>query len=265
MARLPRFVLTPRWIALLVFVLVVVVTCVRLGIWQLDRLDQRRAFNAQIERGLAAEPTSLDALGGEAEDAYRRVRVTGTYDPEHEVLWYGRALDGRPGHHVLTPLVYGSEQTTPGVAILVDRGWVPAELDTTPVAPAAAPSGTVTVTGFLLPAEGGGDLVIDRDPSGRVLTVRHADPAALDGEVPYELWPLALHLQGQSPAQAGDLPALVPPPPLDEGPHLSYAVQWFTFATIALVGYVILVRREVRDRSREAEQAGAQAPSSAAG
>ena len=255
MARLPRLLLTPRWIALLVFALAVAATCTRLGIWQLDRLDQRRALNTQVERGLAAEPTSLDMLGGQADDAYRRVRVTGTYDPEHEVLWYGRALDGRPGHHVLTPLVYGTEQATGGAAVLVDRGWVPAELDTTPVAPAAPPSGTVTVTGFLLPAEGGDDLVIDRDASGRVLTVRHADPAALDGEVPYELWSLALQLQVQSPAQAFDLPAVVPPPPLDEGPHLSYAVQWFTFATIALVGYAILVRREVRDRARDVERA----------
>ncbi len=252
MARIPRFVLTPRWIALLVFALVVAATCVRLGIWQLDRLDQRRALNAQVERGLAAEPTSLDALDGKADDAYRRARVTGTYDTEHELLLYGRALDGSPGHHVLTPLVYGTEQATGDAAILVDRGWVPAELDTPPVAPAAPPSGQVTVTGFLLPAEGGDDLVIDRDASGRILTVRHADPAALEGEVPYELWPLALQLQDQSPAQSGDLPAVVPPPELSEGPHFSYAVQWFIFATIALVGYVVLVRREVRDRARAA-------------
>lgn len=253
MARLPRFVLTPRWIALLVVALVVAATCIRLGVWQLDRLDQRRALNDRVRAGLAAEPAPLEDLDGVPDEAYRRVAVTGAYDPEHEVLLYGRALDGRPGHHVLTPLVYGTEQAgVGGAAVLVDRGWVPAELDTPPVAPAAPPEGEVTVTGFLVPAEGGEDLVIGRDPSGRVLTVRHADPAALDGEVPYDLWPLALQLQGQSPPQPVDLPAVVPSPELGEGPHRSYAVQWFIFATIALVGYVVLVRREVRDRARAA-------------
>lgn len=256
MAKVPRFVLTPRWIALFVFALLVAATCIRLGIWQLDRLDQRRALNDRISTGLAAEPSTpedLADLAGDPDDLeYRRMTVTGTYDLEHEVLWYGRALDGRPGHHVLTPLVYGTDPTTSegGTAILVDRGWVPSELDMPPVPQAAPPTGPVTVTGYLLPADGGADTVIDRGPSGSILTVRHADPGALRDDVPYELWPLALQLQEQSPPQAGDLPASAPAPELDEGPHLSYAVQWFTFGTIALVGYVVLVRREVKDRSR---------------
>jgi len=243
MARLPRFVFTKRWIGLLVFALVVAATCVRLGIWQLHRLEQRRAFNAQVERGLAAEPVPLANLSGQADDAYRRVVVTGTYDVEHEVLWYGRALDGNPGSEVLTPLV----ETGGGSAVLVDRGWVPAALDTPPVAQAAPPEGEATVTGFLVPAAGAE--VIDSAASGRSLTIRHADPGALRGWVPYELFPLAIQLQEQRPTQLGDLPSVVPPPELTEGPHLSYAVQWFTFATIALVGYVVLVRREVHERA----------------
>ncbi len=244
----PRFVFTRRWIGLLAIALVIAATCVRLGIWQLDRLSQRRAFNAQVERGLAAEPVRLDTLTGRGSDVYRRVVATGTYDLEHEVLWYGRALDGSPGSEVLTPLV----EAGGGTAVLVDRGWVPAALDTPPVAEAAPPEGEVTVTGFLLPAEGAD--VIGRDAAGRILTIRHADPAALQGAVPFELFPLALQLQEQTPEQPTDLPAVVPPPELTEGPHRSYAVQWFTFATIALVGYAVLVRREVRERG-EVERA----------
>ena len=249
MAKVPRFALSPRWIALLVFALVVAAVCVRLGIWQLDRLDQRRTLNAHVRAGLAAPPATLEALEGGDPDpetlAYRRVEVTGSYDTEHEMLLYGRALDGRPGHHVLTPLVVDD-----GAAILVDRGWVPFEMGTPPVAAAEPPSGEVTVTGFLLPAGDEDDVVIDRDDTGRVLTVRHDVPAALEDAMPYELWPLPLQLQGQQPAPPSALPAIVGPPELDEGPHLSYAVQWFTFATIALVGYVVLVRREIRDRAR---------------
>lgn len=245
MARRLGFLFTPRWIALLAVALVVAATCVRLGIWQLDRLEQRRILNDRIRSGLAAEPVPFETLT--RDDAYRSVVATGFYDPEHEVLWYGRSLDGRPGHHVLTPLV-----TTDGSrgAILVDRGWVPAGLASPPVERAVPPAAEVTVTGFLIPTGEGDDAVIDRGPSGRPLTLRRPDPAAV--ETPYGLWPLAMQLEEQSPAQVGDLPVPVPAPELDEGPHLSYAVQWFIFATIAVVGFVVLARREARDRERTA-------------
>jgi surfeit locus 1 family protein len=251
MARIPRFVFTPRWIALLLFVLLVAGVCIRLGIWQLDRLDQRRTFNAQVTSGLAAEPVPLDAVLPPGRDpdgldalAYRRVEVTGTYDPAHEVLLFGRALDGEPGHHVLTPLV-----TADGRAVIVDRGWVPYELDTPPVEPAAPPAGEITVDGFLLlPGEPTDE--VRRGADGRLLTVTSVDVALVGEELP-SVAPMAVQLQTQDPAQPGDLPRLVGPPELSEGPHLSYAVQWFCFAAIALVGYVVLVRREVRDRERE--------------
>ncbi len=251
MAGPPRFLLTPRWMALFALVLLVAAVCVRLGIWQLDRLEQRRALNDQVRSGLAAPPVTLPALTDGSSDpqalAYRRVEVTGTYDVERELLLYGRALEGRPGHHVLTPLLTGD-----GTAILVDRGWVPVEMDAPPVAAAAPPSGKVTVTGFLLPVDQDDAGVVDRDPQGRPLTVRHDVPAALEDALGYALWPLPLQLQEQSPPQPSPLPAVVGPPELDEGPHLSYAVQWFTFATIALAGFAVLVRREIRDRAREA-------------
>jgi cytochrome oxidase assembly protein ShyY1 len=248
-----RFLLTPRWLGLLAFALLVAATCVRLGIWQLDRLEQRRALNAEIRRGLAAPPVVLDALAGADRVglAYRRVEITGTYDPTREVLLYGRALNGEPGHHVLTPLLL--ERPVDGArAILVDRGWVPFELGTPPVAPAAPPAGTVTVTGFLLPTLGETDVVIQRAADGRPLTVAHDVPAEIGSEVGLALFPLPVQLQRQEPPQPGELPVVAPPPDLSEGPHLSYAFQWFTFATIALVGTALLVRREVRDRAQAA-------------
>lgn len=253
MARF-RFLLTPRWIGLLAFALVVAATCVRLGIWQLDRLEQRRALNAEIRRGLAAAPVPLGALADADPETlrYRRVEVTGTYDPLHEVLLYGRALNGEPGHHVLTPLLL--ERPVGGArAVLVDRGWVPFELGTPPVAPAAPPTGPVTVAGFLLPSPGETDVAIERDPSGRLLTVAHDEPTAIGRELGLPLYPLALQLQRQTPPQPDELPVPVPPPELSEGPHLSYAIQWFTFAAIALAGSALLVRRELRDRARAGE------------
>ncbi len=256
MARIPAFALTRRWLALLAIALLVAATCVRLGVWQLDRLEQRRALNAQVRAGLSAPPAALDRLTSEEPGAlaYRRVEVTGTYDPAQEVLLFGRSLDGRPGHHVLTPLLLDPPVSSGAEAILVDRGWVPFDLDTPPIEPAAPPSGPVRVTGFLLPTRGEHDVVIDRTPDGRVLTVSDDEPVALSGELRLELWPLPLQLGSQRPAQTSELPIPVPEPVLSEGPHLSYAVQWFVFATIALVGYVVLVRREARDRARSGER-----------
>ena len=222
--------------------------CARLGFWQLDRLSQRRAFNEQVRAGLEADPASLrDTLAAAADPgdvAYRRVRATGAYDPTHEVVLYGRALDGRPGDHILTPLVLDD-----GTAIVVDRGWVPFEANRELPVPggAAAPAGPVTVEGFLEPPD-------DASPPGddAVTTIRRIDLELLQGQLPYELAPLALQLESQSPAQAA-LPVPAPGPELSEGPHLSYAIQWFAFATIALGGSALILRRERHDDRRVAE------------
>jgi surfeit locus 1 family protein len=80
-----------------------------------------------------------------------------------------------------------------------------------------------------------------------VTTVRRVDVGAIARDLPYDVVPWFLQLQTQSPP-SGELPLPEPPPELTEGPHLSYAFQWFAFATIAAVGYVILVRREVVER-----------------
>ncbi len=258
MARLPRFLLSPRWIALLVFALVVAGVCIRLGIWQLDRLEQRRALNANVERGLAAEPAPIDEVlppSDPTQDldalAYRRVTADGTFDPQHELLLFGRALDGRPGHHVLTPLTLED-----GRALVVDRGWVPYELDTPPVEEAGPPEGSVSVTGFLLPSTEDPEAEVERSADGRLLAVTALDIETIGGALPAPAVPLVVQLQEVRPTSGRELPRIVPPPEPSEGPHLSYAIQWFTFATIALVGYVALARREVRDRARATPRSG---------
>jgi surfeit locus 1 family protein len=260
MARIPRFVFTPRWVALFGVAAIVAGVCIRLGIWQLHRLSETRASNAQVEAGLAAAPTPVAGLfpaGGSPPGAsaldYRRIVATGMYRPADEVLLYGRALDEQPGHHILTPLVLPD-----GRALIVDRGWVPYRFGTPPIRQAAPPENEVTVTGFLVPAIASGDYVGQRGPDGRLISVTEPDVPTIAPDLPYPALPLVVQLQAQDPPQAGDLPRVLPPPELSEGPHLSYAIQWFTFATIALVGYALLVRREIHDRrrSREAATAG---------
>ena len=231
-----RFLRTPRWLVAHVIVLAVAATCVSLGLWQLRRLDERREFNASVEAGLAAEPAPLaDVLGEPASSlAYRRVIAQGRYLADEEVLLSVRSRNGAPGHHVLTPLDTGEG------GIVVDRGWVPYSLSTPPVIQAAPPEGEVTVRGFLLPSR------VARRASEDF--VSEVDVQRLQAQVSIPLAPVYLVLQSQTPA-SGDLPLPGEPPALGEGPHLSYAVQWFIFATIALGGYPLLIRRQARDRA----------------
>ncbi len=239
-----------RRIGLLVVAVVVAAVCVRLGIWQLDRLQERRAANELVRAGLEQPAAPLGELlvgAAPVELAWRHAEVSGTYDPAEEVILYGRTQAGRSGDHVLTPLVLAD-----GTAVVVDRGWIPFDPDRGPpiTGPAAAPGGRVTVAGVVL-APGSGAVAADPSVRGEtdpVTMVQQVDLGVLQRQVPYPLAPVALQLQEQRPAQAGGLPEPATLPELDEGPHLSYAIQWFAFATIAVVGYVLLLRRDRRAR-----------------
>lgn len=219
----------------------VTVVCVAAGIWQLARLQQKRDRNAAVRVGLAAAPLSLQgrfAAGTDPDELrYRRATATGSYDVPREVVLYGRTQHGQAGNHVLTPLVLED-----GTAILVDRGWVPLAMDEPPVEAARPPSGTVIVDGVLMASEGG--LPGEAEPGAPpATTLTRADLSTLQGQLPYAIAPVTLLLREQSPA-GGALPRPAPLPELSEGPHLSYSIQWFCFAAIAVIGGVILVRRE---------------------
>jgi cytochrome oxidase assembly protein ShyY1 len=222
-----------RRMAILVLAAAVAALCVRLGFWQLDRLRERRASNDLIRAGLAAAPVVLDEAPGSGA-ARRRATATGTYDVDHEVVLFGRALEGRSGDHLLTPLLLAD-----GSALLVDRGWVPTGTR------APAPDGQVEIQGILLPPESDDAVPV----SGRVTEV---DPDGIQRTLPYELAPVYLVLRDQRPP-AGPLPVPAPLPELSEGPHLGYAIQWFSFAAVALIGGAVLFGREGRVEDLMAE------------
>lgn len=224
---------SPRWIAGHLLAVTAVVAFVSLGFWQLRRLDEKRTFNDSVEVGLAAPIAPIGELPEGA--TYRRVRAEGTYDAAFETLVL-RARDGVSGYHVLTPLVL-----TDGTAVLVDRGWVPIQYEE-PGDPAfEAPLGTVSVTGMLWPDQEGSGV-----PEEYPRVVRRIDPEIQAAFAPYPLRPEYLVLSLQEPGQGG-LPMTAAPPTLPEGPHLGYAVQWFLFAGVVVVGYPILLRRTGRD------------------
>ena len=217
----------PIWLLGHVIALTAVVLFVRLGFWQLDRLDEKRARNDVIAARTDGPPVDVvDVDPGVAE--YQHVTAAGTFDGAGEVVVRYQSLQGSVGRHVVTPLVLSD-----GRAVLVNRGWIPDHLDVPP-----PPAGEVAVEGTLLESRTSGP----RNPDDGVLTVlNRLDVARVQQQSDRELVPLWLSQTAPSPDD--DFPIRLPPPARDEGPHLSYAGQWFLFAGVVGVGYPLLLRR----------------------
>lgn len=245
--------LTPKWLAGHVLALSLIVLFTTFGFWQLGRLGERQQANAVVAERMAGEAQPLGELReryGEEPDewAYRRVTVRGRYDHGSEMLLRSRSRDGQPGWHVLTPLVQQS-----GMALLVDRGWVPYRMDDPPVEAASPPGGSVFLEGLVRaeqdPPEGWLSQFAPRDPEeGPLRTAYYVDVERLAAQLPYPLEPVYLELSAQTPANEGTLPLPSQTPELERGSHLSYALQWFTFALIGVVGYGLLLRSTVQSR-----------------
>lgn len=257
-----KTLLSPRWLAGHLLMLTLVVLFINLGFWQVQRLEHRREENARISARLEAGVQPYSVLKSRysatanktAQNSVdqRQTRLTGRYDPQHELLWRSAGLyQGHPGYYLLTPLVIA-----PGRAILVDRGWVPIEMNTPPIGEAAPPKGNVTLEGRLRvsqpqPATN----FAPKDPAeGKLSKVFWLTTARLEKQMPYRLEPVFLVLDKQTPKQSEPLPIIVPPEPLTEGSHLSYAMQWFSFALIGIIGYFFLLRSVLKNQEKEARR-----------
>lgn len=247
-----RFLFSRRWIGLTLVLAAAIVVMVQLGRWQWHRFEHRTARNAATSRALQATGvpvTSLLHLQGPVGRAlvWRTATASGHYDQRRELLVRRRSLGGNIGFYVLTPLVPAA-----GPAVLVNRGWVPSASSAlaTPLVPAAA-SGNVTVTGRVRAGEPATDQT--GYPAGQVARIA---PWKIARTLPYPVLDGYLELTAQQP-QAGQLPRLLPPPELSSGPHLAYAVQWFLFAGVAVVGWGVLARQEAHDPGGRARRAAA--------
>lgn len=230
----------PKWIFATVFVLALASAFIRLGFWQLDRLEERQAMNSVGEERLSAAPVELGQLleevGADIQSLqYRRVTVSGEFDAAEEVLIRSQVELGQAGFHVITPL-----RREDGPAVLVNRGWVPLGMDSPPVTASPEP-GVRRVEGWI-------QLSRDRpsfgpeDPPGDLDVFSRVDLARIGEQVAYELAPFYLVAMGEG---TEELPIRVDPPDFsDQGPHLGYAIQWFGFALVGLVGFYFLLRRK---------------------
>ncbi len=256
-----RFALRPKWLVLHVLAVVGLAVMITACFWQISRLHEKQARNAlyathsaePVEPVAAVVPPGATAQQ-QADARYRVLEARGRYLVDEQVFVRSRSLDGQPGAWVLTPLLLEDE---PGVAVVVSRGWIPAS-DTTPTLPAGAeaPTGPVTAVGLVMEGEVRSSFG-SVDVSGTDLSVlARLDLVRLQEQVEPTLLGVYLQLQEQQPAPTQPYPALVPPPPPDEGPHRSYAGQWAIFALLWLFGYPMLVRRSAQRRAQDAVDSG---------
>ena len=202
----------------------------------MERREQRANRNAAIAAAAELPVLELDSgtvraiLQDPARFVNRRVRVRGAYGPAGEVVLRGRSQGGRPGVHLVTPLRIG----TGGSTVLVNRGWIPSPDALSVDAAAAAELGVRQVEGVLLAIPSGVEEPLVRGTARRLnlQSIRRTSGASV----------LPLYVQQLKPPASPPMER-IPPPVLDEGPHLSYAVQWFGFALVTLVGFLIVIRR----------------------
>lgn len=214
---------------------------VRLGIWQLSRLHERRALNAVVLARLAAPPASWRALPTDSGAVhYRRALVAGTYEFAREVVLANRQRDGSPGVNVVTPVRVAGTDTL----VLVNRGWVYSPNGTAiDAARWREPDTTVVASGWVeIPSRRAGDAAL----ASTARAYRWLDVDALAKSFGAPVTPYYVVLDPPRDSARRDVPVRLAAPALDEGPHKSYAVQWFSFASVAVVGAVVYARSQRR-------------------
>ncbi|HMN59309.1 MAG TPA: SURF1 family protein [Anaerolinea sp.] len=244
-----RRLLTLRWLLTTLLAIAAVIVMVRLGIWQLDRLAQRRAINAQHLRVMSLPPLDLNQPHSPADLAaaiYQDATVSGVYDASGQVLLRNQVWDDRPGYHLLTPLVMEGS----GQAVLVDRGWIPMDQAGPQQLAVLAENGRVTVRGRLMPSQSENGLGIPTDPplvdgQTRLDAWNRISLERIRLQVRQPLLPVYLIAAPETTA-SGALQRSLPEVDLSEGPHQGYAIQWFIFAAILAIGYPFYVRKQLR-------------------
>lgn len=210
---------------------------VRLGLWQVDRHRERAALNAGLEARLAVASVPLGSRASDTTNArWTSVTVSGRFRYDLEQVHASRANKGSPGVHLLTPLERADNDTL----VLVTRGWVYSANAADVDLGRWREADSVTLSGYLLPLAADGPPV---PAAGAPIRTLHR--AALEARLGRPVAPVQIVMTSDSLARADSVPRRLPPPTLDAGPHRSYALQWFSFAIVAVVGGLALFRRSL--------------------
>ncbi len=239
--------LRPRTIVLLTIATIAAFACARLGVWQIQRLNERRAFNALLLSRMLEPVVPIAQLPADTGAGhYRTVLAHGTLEYPREFAWAARMRQESPGVNLLTPMrVEGLEGL-----LVVDRGWVYSPDARTVDLARWRESDTATVRGYVetwtafCGAAAAAIPVTCGDTALRIL--RRLDSTTASRLAGAPVAPYLLVQTSDSALRADSVPVRLNEPVLDEGPHFSYAVQWLGFAVIAAVGGVTLAIHDAR-------------------
>lgn len=261
-----RFVFSPKWLGFHALTwLVLIPAFIGLGQWQRDLWKDHDRSQGVVLSALAASPVPLDSVDPHGhlvgqDQQWKMVSATGRYDTAHQFMVRNRSQNEQPGWYVVTPLVMAD-----GTAVLVNQGWVTEATTggatTLPPFP-PVPPGTVTVNGSLQPDETTATTRIRDDiaslPTNEIALITATDHLA--SRVPYPLRDGSIRLTSSVPANTGPTAAApVPNPTYDNTMYIAYMIQWWVFAVVMPVTWLLLIRREAGDRRTAALEAAAAA------
>ncbi|WBL18310.1 SURF1 family cytochrome oxidase biogenesis protein [Citricoccus sp. NR2] len=243
-----RFLISGAWIGGLIFCVVFSIACAMLGQWQMDRRMQALEEINKVVRNYDAVPVPYSENADiftdfRAERKWTPVMVRGEYLVEDSLIVRNRPHSGRPGYEVLVPF-----RTVEGDTLIVDRGWLP--IGNSPGRPDDVPEpaeGTITI---IVRALAGEPTLEDRSaPEGQVASI---DLPAIADQLDYPIAESAYGLMAAESPEAEETPTQMPQPTEDEGPHLSYSMQWFTFGLMSFVVWGYMARQKaIQNREDE--------------
>ena len=240
-----RRLFSPRWILVHLGVALLVFTMVNLGFWQLHRLDEKKAFNARVLENTTRPVVDISQMPEQPTVDYQwdvsewgRVKLVGHYDTNHVVTIINRSQDGTAGYDIAVPFVNGD-----GTIHLVNRGFVPLAIPHPPT-----PEGNISIFGYVRLSQRRSAVgAVDSTDASNTEFQRFDIPLIAKATDVNMLNGGYIQLIQESPSANTQWPATVAIPALDEGPHLSYAMQWFFFSATALTAWVLVVRRKLRE------------------
>lgn len=245
------FLLTPTWLGWLAACMVFAVGCYFLGQWQLDRRELALEENNRIVQNYDEDPVDYAEVrdlfhSPDEEDEWTVVQLRGEYVEDDFLLARNRGYAGQVGYEQLVPF----REASTGDVVIISRGWLPTDSEGAgrPGFNPAPPRGEVEVTARLKP----GEVEISRGaPEGQLASISLSE---YQQQVDYQLAPGAYGLMAQESPEAADQPHQLTRPALDEGPHLSYSMQWIAFGLMGFIGWGYAAR--VHARNRDMEQLG---------